>query len=65
MTKLQKKMGFVGKVVQQLGIVLISGTALFVFNLAEAPANSIDPELPEFREPTGLSSEAKLAKTHP
>ena len=41
----------------------ISDTAPFVFNWTEAPANSIEPELPEFREPTGPSSEAKLAKT--
>ena len=41
-----------------------SGPAPFVFNWAEAPAKSIEPDLPEFKEPTGPSSEAKLAK-HP
>ena len=40
-----------------------SGPAPFVFDWAEAPANSIEPDLPEFREPTGPSNEAKLAKT--
>ena len=40
-----------------------SGPAPFVFNWAEAPANSIEPDLPKFREPTGSSSEPKLAKT--
>ena len=44
---LQKKVGIVGKVVQQLGIVRISGTATYVFDWTEAPANSIEPELPE------------------
>ena len=40
-----------------------SGPAPFVFNWAEAPANGIEPDLPEFKEPTGPSSKAKLAKT--
>ena len=40
-----------------------SGSAQFVFNWSEAPANSIEPDLPEFREPTGPSNQAKLAKT--
>ena len=40
-----------------------SGPAPFVFNWAEAPANSIEPDLPKFREPTGSSREPKLAKT--
>ena len=40
-----------------------SGPAPFVFDWAEAPANSIEPDLPEFREPTGPSNDAKLAKT--
>ncbi len=40
-----------------------SGPAPFVFDWAEAPANSIEPDLPEFRKPTGPSNEAKLAKT--
>ena len=44
-----------------------SGPAPFVFNWAEAPANSIEPDLPKFRKPTGSSShrssEPKLAKT--
>ena len=39
------------------------GPAPFLFNWAEVPANSIEPYLPEFREPTGPSSEAKLTKT--
>ena len=39
-----------------------SGPAPFVFNWAEA-SNSIEPDLPKFREPTGSSSEPKLAKT--
>ncbi len=37
-----------------------SGPAPFVFNWAEAPANSIEPDLPEFREPTGPSNEANI-----
>ena len=40
-----------------------SGPAPFVLNWAEAPANSIEPDLLKFREPTGSSSEPKLAKT--
>ena len=39
------------------------GTAPFVFKWAGEPANSIEPELPDFRETTGPPNEAKLAKT--
>ena len=68
MTTLQKKVGIVGKVVSAANRhdktgKDDSGPAPFVFNWAEAPANSIEPDLPEFRKPTGPSNEAKLAKT--
>ena len=61
---LQKKVGIVGKVVQQLGIVRISGTATYVFDWTEAPANSIEPELPELgSQLVHLMKLYKLAKT--
>ena len=44
---LQKNVGIVGKVVEQLDIVRINGTATYVFDWIEAPANSIELEPPE------------------
>ncbi len=41
-----------------------SGPAPFVFNWAEAPANSFELDLPEFREPTGPFNVLNLPK-HP
>ena len=38
-----------------------SGPAPIVFNWAEGLVNSIEPDLPKFREPTGSSNEPKLA----
>ena len=61
---LQKKVGIVGKVVEQLGIVRISGTATYVFDWNEAPANSIELELPELgSQLVHLMKLYKLAKT--